>query len=276
MPQEHFWHVGPNGRHLCIVMPVLGPSVAGAKALEDVDFLKDVCSGIARGLAFLHSKGMAHGDLHQGNILLQTTVSKLSVDGINSFMENNNHDDPLAAGYDWPGPWAPRTLYKCLNWTKVDPKLVKKEIAIIDFGKSFMAKDPPSHPTIHYPLRAPEQFFNIPPTQASDLWTLGCTLMHILGSRNPFKTLPEHQPWPPIPWWEDALGPLPQPYRDWFIASQEPTERRKYDKINSSEPVSPSEQLARAKNRRREESGTEDVVFALLAMPSSIPVLPSE
>jgi serine/threonine-protein kinase SRPK3 len=25
VPREHFWHDGPNGRHLCLVLPVLGP-----------------------------------------------------------------------------------------------------------------------------------------------------------------------------------------------------------------------------------------------------------
>lgn len=28
VPHEHFWHNGPNGRHLCLVLPVLGPRVS--------------------------------------------------------------------------------------------------------------------------------------------------------------------------------------------------------------------------------------------------------
>lgn len=28
VPSEHFWHDGPNGTHLCLVFPVLGPRVS--------------------------------------------------------------------------------------------------------------------------------------------------------------------------------------------------------------------------------------------------------
>lgn len=281
VPQEHFWQYGPNGRHLCIVMPVLGPSVAIAKALEDVNLLKDVCSQISRGLAFLHGKGMAHGDLHQDNILLQSTLSELSFPEIHHLLTNNSYwpDDLFAEGHEGPGPHAPRQIYDCWNWTEVDPKYIKKEIAIIDFGKSFNAAEPPAYQTVSGSLRAPEQFFDFKPSQASDLWAFGCTLMYILGSYDPFRRLSEGKTkaWHLIPKWEDALGPLPDPYRAKIIDGFKDAERkRKYDEMNASEPVSSSEQLARAKESRLQKSGTADVIFALLALPNSIPVLPSE
>lgn len=283
VPQEHFWHDGPNGRHLCIVMPVLGPSIALAKAFEDVNLLKDVCSQISRGLAFLHGKGMAHGDLHHHNILLQSTLSELSKPEIDHLLMNNSYwpEDLFAEGEDGPGPYAPSQIYDCWNWIKVDPKYIKKEIAIIDFGKSFRAADPPRYYTIMSSLRAPEQFFDFSPSQASDLWAFGCTLMDILGSRNPFERPPEEKTktWFVIPWWEDALGPLPEPYRGKIIAHESAkgaARKRKYDEMSASEPVSPSEHLAGVKKFRRENFGTEDMILALLAMPTSIPVLPSE
>lgn len=282
VPQEHFWHDGPNGRHLCIVMPVLGPSVAMAKALEDVNLLKDVCSQISRGLAFLHSKGMAHGDLHFANILLQSTLSELSVPEIDHLLMNNSYGPEylFAEGHDGPGPYAPRQIYNCWNWIEVDRKYIKKEIAIIDFGKSFQAADPPECQTVSGSLRAPEQCFGFYPSQASDLWAFGCTLMYILGSYDPFRRLPEGKTktWYLVPRWEDALGPLPEPYRAKIIAGsiKDAARKRKYDEMDASEPLSSSEQLARAKKSRLEKSGTADVIFALLAMPNSIPVLPSE
>lgn len=283
VPQEHFWQDGPNGRHLCIVMPVLGPSVTMAKALEDVDLLKDVCSQISRGLAFLHGKGMAHGDLHYNNILLQSTLSELSFPEFDHLIMNNSYwpEDLFAEGHEGPGPYAPNQIYDCWNWIEVDPKYIKKEIAIIDFGKSFRATDPPKKPTIMNSLRAPEQFFGFSPSQASDLWAFGCTLMDILGSRNPFERPPQEKTktWFVIPKWEDALGPLPEPYRAKVIAHESAkgaARKRKYDEMDASEPLSSSEQLARAKKIRLEKSGTEDMILALLAMPTSIPVLPSE
>lgn len=266
VPLEHFWQDGPNGRHLCIVMPVLGPNVMKAKALGDVDFLKNVCSQVTGGLAFLHSKGMAHGDLHPGNILLQTTLSELEVEEINPLLEEFTYEPLFAEGLHGAGPHAPQYIYENFNWSEVDIRYLKKEIAIIDFGTSFKASDPPKHPTIDASLRAPEQFFGVRPSQASDLWALGCTLMHILGSSNPFKRCAEVKTWSPVTRWEDALGPLPEPYRAKWIASKGLARKRKYDEMNDSEPVSmSSEQLAKMKKRRLEESRTEDVVFAFLA-----------
>lgn len=271
VPLEHFWQDGPNGRHLCIVMPVLGPNVMKAKALGDVDFLKDVCSQVIGGLAFLHSKEMAHGDLHPGNILLQTTLSDLEVDDITPLLKQFNYEQLFAEGHDGPGPHAPKYIYESFCWAEVDPKHFKKEIAIIDFGTSFKTSDPPDYQTIDASLRAPEQFFGYDSSQASDLWALGCTLMHILGSRNPFARYKTVKKWSPVPRWEDALGPLPQPYRAKWIADQGTAKKRKYDEMAESEPLSlSSEILARAKKCRLEESGTEDVVLAFLAKPSKL------
>ncbi|KAK7715610.1 hypothetical protein SLS63_011366 [Diaporthe eres] len=263
-PLEHIWQDGPNGRHICIVMPVLGPNVMKAKALGDVNYLKDVCSQVISGLAFLHSKGLAHGDLHPGNVLLQTTLNDLEVDDITPLLKKFNHEPLYAEGHDGPGPHAPKYIYENFYWAEVDPKYFKKEIAIIDFGTSFETSDPPDYPTIDMSLRAPEQFFGSSPSQASDLWALGCTMMHILGSNNPFSRQP-------VPSWEDALGPLPQPYRAKWIASKSAARKRKYDEMAEEEPVSlSSEQISEAKQCRLEESGTEDVILAFLSKPSTI------
>ncbi|KAG6358516.1 hypothetical protein INS49_014400 [Diaporthe citri] len=248
-----------------------GPNVMKAKALGDVDFLKDVCSQVTSGLAFLHSKGMAHGDLHPGNILLQTTLSDLDIDDITPLLNQFNYEELYAEGHDGPGPHAPKYIYESFYWPEVDPKYFKKEIAIIDFGTSFETSDRPNHQTIDVSLRAPEQFFGSRPSQASDLWALGCTLMHVLGSRNPFARKKTAGTWSPVPGWEDALGPLPQPYRAKWIASKGATRKRKYGEMAESETVSlSSEELVKAKKCRLEESGTEDVIFAFLAKPTTL------
>lgn len=273
VPLEHFWHEGPNGKHLCVVMPVLGPKVTKAKALGDVDFLRDVCSQITRGLAFLHGRGMAHGDLHPGNVLLQTNLGDLGEDDIASITRQHDHEALYAEGHNGPGPYAPKHIYPSLDWAEVDPKHIKKEVAIIDFGTCFKAWDPPRHHTTHISLRPPEQFFTARPSQAADLWALGCTLMHVLGSGSPFRDSPEVRTWSPVPRWEEALGPLPEPYRAKWIASKGLARKRKFDEIEGSEPVSvTAEKLAARKKRRLEECGTEDVICAFLARPSRIRV----
>ncbi len=72
VPREYFWHDGPNGRHLCLVLPVLGPRVSAVwKRPEDpTRAARNVALQATRGLHFLHKNGICHG----GWFSLKTTV----------------------------------------------------------------------------------------------------------------------------------------------------------------------------------------------------------
>jgi Protein kinase domain len=77
LPIEDFWITGPNGRHLCIVSEVAGPSIAHLtrtfeKKLEP-EYARRMALQVTQCLAFLHSEkiGVAHGDLTTSNILLE-------------------------------------------------------------------------------------------------------------------------------------------------------------------------------------------------------------
>jgi serine/threonine-protein kinase SRPK3 len=63
VPCAHFWHNGPNGRHLCLVLPVLGPRVSAlwGKFEDPTKVSQDIALQIARGLHFLHKNGICHG-----------------------------------------------------------------------------------------------------------------------------------------------------------------------------------------------------------------------
>jgi serine/threonine-protein kinase SRPK3 len=63
LPCEHFWHDGPNGRHLCLVLPVLGPRVSDLRGkFEDPERgCQDIVLQFTRGLNFLHKNGICHG-----------------------------------------------------------------------------------------------------------------------------------------------------------------------------------------------------------------------
>ena len=63
-PLRKFWHDGPNGRHLCEVLPVLGPSIsqisyAGLRLQPSI--ARRVALQATEALAHLHSKGLCHG-----------------------------------------------------------------------------------------------------------------------------------------------------------------------------------------------------------------------
>lgn len=68
-PLDSFWISGPNGRHLCFVLPVYGCTVSrwrdglDSVGLETAKLSKKICRQIIQGLIFLHGQGLCHGDL---------------------------------------------------------------------------------------------------------------------------------------------------------------------------------------------------------------------
>lgn len=71
LPVEHFRVNGNNGSHLCIVYPVLGPSVKKFSALfPDSDkAFRRIGLQIVQALASLHACGICHGGKQAGRFL---------------------------------------------------------------------------------------------------------------------------------------------------------------------------------------------------------------
>lgn len=67
---DFFYHVGPNGRHLCLVFNVLGPSMSyfanyGPNFRLDGPLARNVSAQLLLAVDYLHSYGIAHGgNLH--------------------------------------------------------------------------------------------------------------------------------------------------------------------------------------------------------------------
>lgn len=85
--QDAFDHLGPNGRHKCLVFEPMGPHLGEflrkspefeyGNILDDVwgmrfpiHITRRVLRNVLFGLSFLHSEGIVHGDLHKGNLLV--------------------------------------------------------------------------------------------------------------------------------------------------------------------------------------------------------------
>ncbi|KAF8542565.1 hypothetical protein BDD12DRAFT_678806, partial [Trichophaea hybrida] len=71
--QEEFKIDGPNGEHKVDVMDLVGPSTGEVMRCSELSPLpvevgRQVVAQCAKGLAYLHSIGLVHGDLHPGNI----------------------------------------------------------------------------------------------------------------------------------------------------------------------------------------------------------------
>jgi serine/threonine protein kinase len=65
LPTDHFWVDGPNGRHLCLVLPLLGPRIDLVwNKLEDPQKpLPKIALQAAQSLQLLHELDICHGGM---------------------------------------------------------------------------------------------------------------------------------------------------------------------------------------------------------------------
>ncbi|GKZ53983.1 hypothetical protein AnigIFM49718_008771 [Aspergillus niger] len=73
---EDFWVAGPDGRHRCLVAPPARMSLFDAKESSEVGLFQPkvaqlIIAQFIRGVAFLHSENIVHGDIHLENILVE-------------------------------------------------------------------------------------------------------------------------------------------------------------------------------------------------------------
>lgn len=246
---DHFWMDGPNGSHLCIVMPLLGPNLdnAAQRYLYEEAPLMRTCFQLVQAMSFLHSKGVCHGDFrpHNACFTLENIDELDEVDIIRAFGRPNliclADDDEIESGGDSVvgaiafsdgeaskngssdggdaadrdgklQAHAPRYL---VGTSYIDPysPYVSNDIAVIDFGESFLVSEPPEDTGIPPHYGAPETFIDKCGDLGfgSDLWALGCTICQVRVGSEPFFDVGDI--WYLMKYWENLNGPLPEPYR---------------------------------------------------------------
>ncbi|KFZ08615.1 hypothetical protein V501_05889 [Pseudogymnoascus sp. VKM F-4519 (FW-2642)] len=216
---------GRNGIHPCYVMAPGQASVSEALEASDsvmfeLDVARALVAQLALAVAFIHSRGMVHGDIHLGNVLLKLApeVDQLS-------------DEQLYDKYGWPTmqpvvrfdgqelpPGIPThgTVPVWLGKPSDEVRLPEAKILLIDFGEAFEPARKEKYVS-HTPLctRPPEAHFE--PSKAlsfpSDVWSLACAIWSILGQR------PLFDPWLAniddlTRWQVDAFGILPP---EWWL-----------------------------------------------------------
>jgi serine/threonine protein kinase len=203
---DHFVHDGPNGRHQCIVGEVLGPSLAsyiGPFWDDDIlpgNMVRRLVGQIALGVKYLHKRCVAHGDLHQGNILLcpptpawssqadvETHLGRpfkalLEVDIPGAHRSHPlNADDlesppvplsPHVPAYLVPAPHEVEFLRLCLT---------RPHIKLCDFSEAYMPGLPRVRLATPRIFRPPEALVSAAthPSTHADIWALA-VLMHML------------------------------------------------------------------------------------------------
>ncbi|KAH8771344.1 kinase-like domain-containing protein [Hyaloscypha finlandica] len=171
---------GPNGRHLCLVLPVLGPSASqlskGIFSRITPSLSRRASYQAARALADLHAQGFGHGDVTTANILFGLLNMDRYTEGDIYRLFGAPETAPLETeSGETPGPEAPKYI-------------VNQEVRLIDFDQSFLISLPPEK-MLGTPAEflAPEVAVGLKASPASDVWALGCSIFRIRSGDGPFS-----------------------------------------------------------------------------------------
>ncbi|KAK3681040.1 kinase-like domain-containing protein, partial [Podospora appendiculata] len=221
-PLETFWLQGPNGRHLCLVLPFLGPSLQGGLAHSYGHFpslLKDICFQLVTAMDFLHRNNLCHGDFRGDNIMFRLA------DGVDSWPEVDimkllGEPEEVTLWANWDGPEAemeaPDSLVNRASVPLNRCGICSTDVDIADFGVSYNVSDPPEMTGIPFPLQSPEEILGVPPLGfPADLWALASTIYEIRLGSLPF--LPDDRAYKRLVGMvlrmEFTMGPLPAQFR---------------------------------------------------------------
>ncbi|KAH6903322.1 kinase-like domain-containing protein [Coprinopsis sp. MPI-PUGE-AT-0042] len=208
---DSFVHKGPNGEHLCVVTEVSGPNLAtclwgyGPDDDKDLDCLPSELPPVlalqaAKGMEYLHSCGIVHGDLHMGNLLYHLPVLSTlkTLEEFDKYFGTPRFfkicvREGMTAPFE--APHVPRYVVRLPNYTLFFQQLLNTpslvELKICDFGQSFLhdsiaspqgIKRKLNFPNVHM---APEVIFDKLVSPASDIWALGSTMHQIMTGAGP-------------------------------------------------------------------------------------------
>ncbi|KAI3331774.1 kinase domain-containing protein [Xylariaceae sp. AK1471] len=196
-----FAHVGPNGVHECLATDPGMCSLSRSKSashgvwLFDLAVARKITAQLIRTISFLHSRGIAHGDLHLGNVLLKLPdLSSMSVDRLYAKYGEPIKEDVIRLDGASLSAHVPRyvVIPAWLGKKCEDVTLADAEILLTDFGESWKPTDT-SRYTLNTPAlyRPPEAMFATaeqhPIGLAADIWTLGCSIFALFGQLDLFE-----------------------------------------------------------------------------------------
>ncbi|KAJ0422996.1 kinase-like domain-containing protein [Aspergillus carlsbadensis] len=209
--------------------------------LFSLDVARALCGRLTLAIAYMHSQGFAHGDIHLRNILLKlpSSFDHLSVEefyeeyGEPETVEITEHD-----GKPLPSNIPTRAVVPIfLGKYAGDLELSDAQILLGDFGEAFapglrtrLGKDSHTPPA----MRPPEARFEPekPLSYSADVWSLAVAIWEILGMKAIFSMeyVPEDET---ISQQIEVLGPMPKEWferwekrAEWFDDEGRPTRRR--------------------------------------------------
>ncbi|KAH7019746.1 kinase-like domain-containing protein [Ilyonectria destructans] len=193
---DRFSVYGPNGTHPCFVTAPARCNLADTKEasnsrLFQLPVARSLAAQLAIAVAYTHRRGLVHGDLHLGNILLRlsSTLDQLSEKQLYDQFDPPDPEPvrradgkPLASG-------VPHHVFSPVWLGDASEKITLSEskLLLTDFGTAFYpAQESRLQSYTPLEIRPPEARFEptTPLSFASDIWSLACTIWAIIGQRS--------------------------------------------------------------------------------------------
>ena len=228
LPSHSFWIEGPNGRHICLVLPVLGPNIKSS-LYKDAHIQKRALFQVASGLSYLHDHGIAHGDLTPDNVLFHLpNLDHITKDQMKALLDGPYTCDVHAREQQHQHQ-APKYLV-ATQTINIEPS---NDITLVDLGVAFDISAAPTHANIPWRFRPPETLLDMEVGPSLDLWAFACMILQVRHMEVPFvgSDLPGV-----VQSLEVSLGPLPEPYRTPY-KKLHPEEVEKQDDEDATDPL---------------------------------------
>ncbi|KAK8104325.1 kinase-like domain-containing protein [Apiospora kogelbergensis] len=185
LPLETFWIDSINGKHLCSVLPLLGPTLSDwVECLEedDPEQAQRIVSQMTKGMNFLHHHGICHGDFRPQNILMQLKDGAFDDIGIDEMCDEILGEPTMVDIILRNGsvsPYSPKTAYSGVAWgSDTLSRFVSDKIAIVDFGEAYLTTNAnPRELGIPGSYAAPEIVFGGAKGIGTDIWALAYSIL---------------------------------------------------------------------------------------------------
>ncbi|KAI0521406.1 kinase-like domain-containing protein [Xylaria bambusicola] len=237
MPLEIFWIEGPNGRHLCTVLPLLGPTLSDWRQMSlgtDASRINNVCYQLTKGLEFLHSRGICHGDFRPANVLMRLKgngLDDIEPDELFTMLHFPDRGEVFTIEGE-RSPHAPKWIIEPLWWSELK-WFISDDVAIVDFGEAFEKSSPPESLGIPDVYAAPEILYGgLPAGIGSDIWSLAYSILQIRAARSFDLVLNG-----PLRRMERFAGPIPPPFRRAAAEAVYNDEMRRYERYGRRDGV---------------------------------------